>query len=538
MNTTSRPSVSVTSTEGHAAIAECAVRPLKRGVNAHRHACQATLLALLAFPLYAQLGPPPSSGASSSAAQLPLSGRNTTAGSVGTAQSSVTGATASVNTLNATVQIQGPLSGSVPGGAPLTGKLSLKEAVDRALAHNLGPIGLSQALRQARGQERVSRSALRPNLNGAFRENYFTQDLQALGIRIPGFPAVIGPITYFDLRATLTQNLVDLTAINNHRATEELVKANEQTLKDARESVVLAAGASWLQVYTARARIVSARQQLETAKALYDQTLQRRQAGIAAQIEVNRALVQQQIQQQRIATLENDLTRQKINLARITGLGANDNFDVTDSLPFAEPPALNLEDSVKLALDSRADLKAADAQIRAAERARTAAKSERLPSLAVSADVGAIGPRFSQTDHTYTVTGSIRIPIWQGGKAGGDLEQAEASLDQRRAEAADLRGRIEGDVRNGFADLKAASSQLQLAANNQELAKETLRLAQEKFETGVTDSVEVTQAAEAVATADLDRITALFVHNLAKLNLARSLGQAEQRLNEFLPIPQ
>jgi outer membrane protein TolC len=213
----------------------------------------------------------------------------------------------------------------------------------------------------------------------------------------------------------------------------------------------------------------------------------------------------------------------------------NDGFDVSDSLEFAAPPALNVEDALHAALVSRADLKAAEAQVRAAERVRTAARAERLPSLGVSADIGAIGPRFSQTEHTYTVTGSLRIPIWQGGKASADLEVAEAALEQRRAEAADLRGRIESDVRTGFLDLKAATSQVELAAQNQALAQETLRLSREKFDAGISDSVEVSQAAEAVAAADLDRISALFIHNLAKISVARSIGQAEQRLSEFLP---
>ncbi|MCU1330908.1 MAG: outer rane efflux protein [Bryobacterales bacterium] len=487
-----------------------------------------------AASIWAQLGPQGGGGTAGVAVQLPVSGR-TSSGSVTATQSSVPGATSSVNTLNGSVQVQGNFSGSVQGGPPLTGKLTLDDAVSRALAHNLGTIGLSQALRQARGQDRISRSALRPNISGALRDNYFTQDLQAVGIRLPNLPAVIGPVNYYDLRATLALSLVDLTAINNHRATGELVKASEEALRDARESVVLAAAGSWLQVFTARARVVSAQAQLETAKSIYEQTLKRRQAGVAAQIEVNRALVQQQTQQQRIATLENDLSRQKINLARVTGLSVNDNFDVADALSFAEPPALTVDDALHAAFATRADLRAAEAQIRAAERIRTAARAERLPSLGVSADIGAIGPRFSQTEHTYTVTGSLRIPIWQGGKAGADLDIAEAALDQRRAEAADLRGRIESEVRNGFLDLKAATSQLQLAANNQELANETLRLAREKFDAGVSDSVEVSQAADAVAAADLDRISALFIHNLAKISVARAIGQAEQRLAEFLP---
>jgi len=434
--------------------------------------------------------------------------------------------------------VQGSYAGSTSSTAaqPFSGKLSLKEAIDRALAHNLGAVGMANALRQARGQERVSRSALMPNLNGNIRENYFTQDLQVLGIKIPGIPAVVGPINYFDVRATLTQNVVDLTSINNHRSTEFNVKASEQAVKDARDIIVLAAGGAYLQVIAARARVDSAKAQLETAKSLYQQTSERRQAGVAAQIEVNRSLVQQQTQQQRLATLENDLARQKINLARLTGLPANDNYQITDFIGYSAPPALSVEDAVKQALDSRPDLKSAESQVHAAERTRAAARAERLPSLAVSADVGEIGRRFTQAEHTYTVVGSIKIPIWQGGRAAGDIAQADANLDQRRAEADDLKGRIESDIRNAFLDLNAAASQLELARNNQQLASETLRLSREKFEAGVTDSLEVTQAVEATASAELDAITALFAHNLAKLSLARALGGAEQRLPDFLKL--
>jgi outer membrane protein TolC len=357
---------------------------------------------------------------------------------------------------------------------------------------------MANAIKQAHGQERVARSALMPNLNGAFRENYLTEDLQALGIRIPNLPAVIGPLSYFDLRATLTQSFVDMTALNNLRASKEIVHANEQSIEDARDLIVLAVGASYLQVIAARARVESARAQVETTKAVYQQTLQYRQA----------ALVQQQTQQQRLSTLENDLARQKINLARLTGLPANNNFEISDEVVYAAAPPLTVEDAVKQALDSRADLKAAEAQIRAAERARAAARSERLPSLAVSADLGEIGPRFSEGQHTYTVAGSVKIPIWQGGKTAGDIEQAEAALDQRRAELQD----------------------------NQDLARETLRLSREKFDTGVTHSVEVVQSQEAVASADLDYITALFAHNLAKLSLARAIGHAEQKLPDYLKV--
>jgi len=161
-------------------------------------------------------------------------------------------------------------------------------------------------------------------------------------------------------------------------------------------------------------------------------------------------------------------------------------------------------------------------------------RSERLPSISASADLGEIGPRFSQADHTYTVTGTVNIPIWQGGRVRGDIEQAQASLDQRRAELADTRGRIESDVRNAYLDLQAAGSQFELSKNNQQVVRENLRLTEEKFEKGISDAVEVSQARQAVASADLDYITALFAHNLAKLSLARALGGTEGRLSAYL----
>jgi len=495
------------------------------------------LLALIAPSiLFGQFGGAAPQTGSATAAQLPLSGRPNQSGGVVAAQSPVPGTTSSVNTLNTTVQVSGPYAGSSGSSAqrPFAGKLSLQDAIDRGLAYNLGAIGLASAVRQAKGQERVARSALLPNLSGSFRENYLTENLKALGIHLPNLPSIVGPINYYDLRATLTQNFFDLTSLNNYRASREVVQANELAMKDARDTVVLAVGASYLQVIAALARIESSRAQIETAVAIAKQTSQRRQAGLAAQIEVNQDRIRLQTQQQRLATLENDLARQKINLARLVGLPPNQNYEITNRITYSEPPSLAIDDAVKQALESRADLKAAEAQVRAAERSRAAARAERLPTAGVSADLGIIGDRFNDGAHTYTVAGSIKIPIWQGGRASGDIEQSEAALDQRRAEVEDTRKRIESDVRNAYLDLQAATSQLELSRNNEVVAKENLRLTQEKFDAGISDSVEVTQASEAVASAALDSITALFAHNLAKLSLIRSLGGAEKRLAVYL----
>jgi outer membrane protein TolC len=505
--------------------------------------CAILWFALGAMPasiLQAQAPPPQGTPAT----QLPLSGRGGQGGSVNTVQTPVPGVTSSVNTLNTSVQVQGPYAGSVAGTAkPFSGKLSLREAVGRALEYNLGTEGMTQAMRQARGQARVARSSLMPNVNGYLRESVQQTNLEALGLRFhinfPGIsiPTIVGPFNYYDLRATLTQTVADLTALNNYRSAQELVKANDAAFRDARDLVVLAAGGAYLQVQAAEARVRSAQAQIDTAQALFKQTQERRTVGLNPQIDVNRSQVQLQTEQQRLMSLQNDAAKQKINLARVVGLPVNDNYEITDDIPYSPAPDLTVEQALKQAFENRADLQSAEAQVRAAERTRSAAHWEHLPSLALSADYGAIGINPSQSHGTFTVVGTLRIPIWQGGKTEGETQEADAALGQRRAELEDVRGRIEADVRDAFLDLRTAANQLEVARNNQKVARETLALTRQRFEAGITDAVEVTQAQESVVSADLDYITSVFAHNLSKVALARATGRAEERLGQFLQMP-
>jgi outer membrane protein TolC len=493
---------------------------------------------------FGQFGPPAGQNGGTLANQVPLSGQTGQAGSVVATESPVAGTTSSVNTINPSIQASGPYAGSALSTAkrPFSGKLSLREAVARGLDYNLGAVGLTSAIAQAHGQSIVSRSALLPNLNGTLAETVQQTNLKAAGFKFsspfPGFsiPTIVGPFNYFDLRAHLTQAVADFTVLNNYRSSKEALRANEFFGQDAKDLVVLAVGGAYLQVIAAQARVVSARAQLENANALLQQTSQQRAVGLVAQIDVNKNQVQVLTQQQRLATLQNDLDKQKINLARITGLPPNENYELTDDLPYADAPPLTEEDAVRQALSQRPDIKAAEAQIHAAERTLSAARAERLPTLSLNADYGVIGTNPSESHGTFSVSGTLRVPIWQGGRTEGDIEQANAALAQRRAEFEDAKSRVEGDVRNAFLDLKAATSQVDVARQNRDVTKQTLDLTRQRFDAGVTDTVDVSNAQASVASAELDYINAVFAHNVAKLALARAAGGANESLPRFLKL--
>src|SRR5215831_11624247 len=140
---------------------------------------------MLSIDAYPQLGTPPSPVQGTLAATLPVSGRNPQNGSVTAIQTPIPGTTTSVNTINPAIQVQGPYTGSTPStrAAPFSGKLSLADAMERGLGYNLGPIGLNEILNQARGQKRVYRSFLHPNIYCSVTEAVQETSLRAFGLR-------------------------------------------------------------------------------------------------------------------------------------------------------------------------------------------------------------------------------------------------------------------------------------------------------------------------------------------------------------------
>ena len=338
---------------------------------------------------------------------------------------------------------------------------------------------------------------------------------------------MVGPYNYSQAQGSVSESVYDPVARRNWRASQELERASSLSARDARELVVIAVAGSYLQAAATAARIESQRAQVANAQAVYDQALIRKQAGTNARIDVLRTLVELQTQKQRLNSLDSDFRRQKLTLARAIGLPLDREITLTqplapNTIPIPEPAA-----AVQQALAHRSDLQAAEAQVRAAEHALDAARGERLPSVSFNGDYGVLGPNPAQAHGVFTVTGSVNVPLWTGGRIKADEQQAEAALRQRQAELADQRGQVEQEVRAALIELETAGGQLELATSNRDYAAETLREARDRFRLGVTNTVEVVQAQEQVAGAEADYVSSQFSLYLARLSLSRAVGEAE-----------
>ena len=473
----------------------------------------------------------------SRATQIPLSGQTSSSGQVTVMeQSTNAGAGSTVITTDSSVTVPAPYSGSVPSGtAGGVLALTLGEALGRGLRANLGALTLSASVQQAQGERRVARSELLPQVNTVVSEAFEKINLRTLGVEEASLP-VSSKFNYYDARAArLTQSVFDLVRLRNLQGANETLQANLKAARNARDLIVLAVGGSYLQLLATGARMQAAQSQIVSFQAIYQQAADRLTAGLATRVDVTRSQVQLQTEQQRLRSLQADLATQKLRLARIIGLPLGQQFTPSEIYRFERVTNPSQDDALRRAQAERSDLQAADASVRAATDVVRAAKAERAPSLSVNADFGATGiTPTNKSVGVYTVTGTLTVPIYQGGRVRGDIEQATAALRQRTAERDDLRAQADQDVRQAFIDLDSAADQVDVAKSNVSLSHQTLEQSRDRFTSGIADTVELVQAEQAVVQADDDYITAVYEHNLAKVSLARSMGSAEQTLPSLL----
>jgi outer membrane protein TolC len=429
------------------------------------------------------------------------------------------------------------VAGSVPNGQVTNGvlQLSLHDAITQALRYNLGSVESGQDGRSARGERLIALSSLLPQIDAGISEHVNQVSTATLGLpRNPIIPSVLGPFAYSSADVSLTQSLFSLPAIRRYQAARDAEQAAQLSYQDVLDVVTLTVGNAYLQVIEANSRIEAQEAQVRNAKALYGQALSEYQAGTRPRIDVTRTEVQLHTEEYTLSIDRNSFATAKLALARAIGLPLEQEFTLTDRLPYAELQPPTIDEALQQAYESRSDLRASLEEQQSAERAFSAAKDERLPSVTAQDDFSDVGRTFGHSHGNFAFQAGIRMPVFTGGRIKGEIEQARAAAEQRKAEAENLRGQVDYDVRTAFLNLAAATEQVNVARRNVDLANENLARSKDRFASGVTDSVEVVQAEQSLASANDQYITSTYSHNLSKLELARALGVARNSYSQYL----
>jgi outer membrane protein TolC len=413
-------------------------------------------------------------------------------------------------------------------------QLSLDDAIQRGLQNNLGLILQTSSVKNANGQRLQQLQQLLPTVTGAASIEVQQVNLAAYGLKFPGVNPIVGPFQVVDFRAYLTQNLVNLPALENYMASKHSFAAAQLTAQDARELVVLTVGNAYLLCLADEARIAAVQATMATSKVQLDQATQAHEAGTSPRLDVLRSQVDYQNQQQQLIATQNQFAKDKISLARAIGMPLDQKFELSDKQPFAALDAPDPEQAFQQALKQRKDLAAYAEQLDAARANRRAAVTQQLPAASFAGDFGDLGTTPGHSHGTYSATGQISAPILQIAKTRGDQQVAEAQYDQTKAKLSDQVQQVNQDVRNAILDIQSAAKLVDVTHSNVQVATEALDEAQQRFRAGVSDTLPVSQALSQLEQANDQYISALYQHNVAKLSLARALGVASTNYKDYL----
>jgi outer membrane protein TolC len=412
--------------------------------------------------------------------------------------------------------------------------LTIDEAIQRGLQNNLGLILQSSNERQSNGSRLQSLQALLPTVTGGASVTVQQIDLAAYGLKIPGINPIVGPFQVMDVRGYASQNIVNLYAFQQYMASKHNFEGAKLTAQDARDLVVLTVGNAYLLCVADEARIKAVQAELDNSKLSFDQATDNHEAGISPRLDVLRAQVDYQSEQQTLISSINQLAKDKLALARAIGLPLDQQFELADSTPFQALDTPDPDAAFQQALKQRKDLAAATEQVKGAEATRKAAVYDQLPTLVASGNYGDQGETFGHSHGTYTAEGELSMPLLQIAKTRGEEETAGAELDQAKAKLSDQVQQVNADVRDAILDIQTAAKLVEATQSNVELAREALSEAQQRYKAGVDTSLSVSQALSTDRQAEDQYISALYQHNVAKLSLARALGVASTNYKQYL----
>ncbi len=442
-----------------------------------------------------------------------------------------------------------PYYGSVTAQAPTDQvlPLSLDDAIAMGIKNNLALTLSRQDEKIASARRLESLNPLLPNLSleaetGAHEYNLAAEGFSpkvgaqfAQKLHLP--PGGFSEITRAEVttsQVNLSLNLFNWSLLDQYRAAKQGERVAFYNMQSSRGLVVLNVGNAYLQALADAAQVQFAQALVKTAETLLNQAVEEHRAGTVANLEELRARVQLQSQQQTLINAQNNFEKAKIALEREIGLPAGQKIQLTETSPYAELEAMAIEDAKQKAYANRQDYQSMQAQLREAQLRLSAAKHERLPSLSFGGNYGVTGVSGQVFHGTMAAQGQLQIPIFQEAKFRGDRDVAQSQLSDSMSQLADLRTRIEAQLRDSLLDVQAAAQLVQVGKSNVDLATTALQQTTDRFQAGVEDNLPVVQAQQALSSAETQYVQSIYRYNQAKLGLARNLGIVDTQYKTYL----
>jgi outer membrane protein len=416
---------------------------------------------------------------------------------------------------------------------PAAVQLNLQQAVQMALKQNPTVQIAVLNLAESRKESNIALSQLLPQADFNVSDRAIRENIQAaIGLTFPGIPEAAGPFQVFQTGATFSAPIFDLSLWRQWQGSKKNISGADAQQFSVREQIVLLVVSQYLTSLRASAEISAAQAEVDLAQALFDQASDMEKHGAATGVDVLRANVELQNEKQQLIIAQ---TNQKIalyGLAKLLNINPAQKISLSDQMTFFQTPAVNVDESLADAYQSRPEMKQLLAQQGALKYQKAADSESRLPALTFDGNYEQQGISTSTVIPTYVYEAGISLPLFTGGRIHAQIARDDLELQKINENLQDEKNEIALEVQTAAAQLESARNQVRVANLGDELAKEEVQQSRDRFQAGVADNIEVVTAQNALARADENQIAALYQYNQSRADLAHAIGRIELLYNK------
>lgn len=293
------------------------------------------------------------------------------------------------------------------------------------------------------------------------------------------------------------------TAYRRAGAAEAIARARAEI---ARRGLTVTVTKTYYALAVAQRKYATAQRALDTAKHFYDITQDTERVGQASHSDVIQAEIQYRQQQQAFEEARLAMESARLNLAVLLFPTLNENFTVVDDLDSAValPPFSEAE---RMAGRENPDLRAATEALHEASLNVTSAKGAFLPSFYTDSvygieanayalhSVSAGDPKPGVLPNLgYFVTVGVNVPVWDWGTLRSKLHQAEFKREQARVELSQTQRQLLSNLYGSYNEAAVARGAVEGSRHTADLAAESLRLINLRYQAGAATALEVVSA--------------------------------------------
>jgi outer membrane protein TolC len=422
-------------------------------------------------------------------------------------------------------------------------KLSLDDAVRLGLENNLGLKEAESGEKQFQGEKNEALQEFLPTIGVRGSTGVYQHNLAALGFKrsvledFPQLPEDFSLITRNDLTqglVTYKQTLFSGPVIAGWKAAGAAQRSAYFAKMSARGEVVQQVATAYLHVIADASEVDNATALEAADRLLFENARAAHEAGTLANLDEVRAKVQLQAQQQTLILAQNALEKDLILLKREIGIAPGQKIALTDAAPYSDLATQTPAEVLAIAYKNRQDYQNLQSQVVEFKAVHAAYRSQRLPSLSFSGYYGVDKVNGVGSHGIFSAVGTLNVPIFREASLRGQSDAAAAQLAAVSSQLADLRGRIDQQVRSALLDVNASGQLVDVTKSNVALATRAVSDETERVNAGIDDNLPLVNAQATLAAAQSRYVASLYQFNLSKLALARAAGVIEQQYRVYL----